>query len=552
MSTIKKKLIACSILLGVLTITLGPRIVREKKAGRTRYVNTSIRQAIASENYTRAKKLLNSRFLSEEERLGYAVKCQDEGLAKAYLERSPLSVEQKLGYAVTMRHPDLTKFYLDKSSLSPDSKVKYAIMSGDTELVEFYLRKPHVYINVHLTKAVASRNFDLTRLLLENGANPNENCPIASLMPRYSMDVVKQTLAIIKLIDLLVQYGANADGDGKTVPICELMASYESNKSKSYVRILKCLLDNGADINGNGKTVPLIEVLRNNSHWNYWRDGPNQKQNAAYELLSLGAKVAIRDVNGDTPHSVASGSDTFAGEGWTSRRLVRHFAAEQRKTNEEREARENEDRDFGLTDEQKVAAEEVAESVREYEKTISDIKSQVRLSSEEISAQIAGVRTAFKKLAKSKKFTEVRSQLLDQYTKKYPLAQKILVRTIAKATEDREELVLNLAHATLSGGTTIAPTLGKMAIESSLEVLAEEGMLTEDERKILEITSTIIETLDGVFDADTVLKSAKAVSESYQGFVECGIIKDDNLSDRVKVRIKTGDQVLDVLIILEE
>ncbi len=134
----------------------------------------------------------------------------------------------------------------------------------------------------------------------------------------------------------------------------------------------------------------------------------------------------------------------------------------------------------------------------------------------------------------------------------YPLSQKILLRTIEKTTEDREELLLNLSHATLSGGATIAPTIGKKVLESSLEVLAEEGILTEEEARILQVANTLIQTLDGASNADTILEIAKVASDTYKGLVECEIIKDESVSDRVKARIKSGDQVLNVLIMLDE
>jgi hypothetical protein len=206
-----------------------------------------------------------------------------------------------------------------------------------------------------------------------------------------------------------------------------------------------------------------------------------------------------------------------------------------------------------LSEQDRLPSVQIAERKDAYRNKILEIAAHsTDFTADQIAEQIVQTRTAFRDFTQSEEFAQARSAVLDAYSEHYPIAQKILLRTVTKTTEDREELVLDLAKATLSGGATVASTLNLRAIDASLEVLVEEGVLTEDEAKAMEAANTIVRTLNGASDADTVVKSIGLVGDSYRGLVDCGVIDEEKMDDQVKARIQADEKVIDLLIMLGE
>lgn len=229
--------------------------------------------------------------------------------AKVILRKSNLTDDEKLDYGMRSKDYSLVRSLLDKLSLSPQQKLDYAIEMKDMRFIETLLQNSSLDTDKYLRSAIKKQNVELARVFLANGANPNKNCPLGCVISEFSVNPDKHYYTTLRLIDLLVKYGANVDGDGETVPLCILAREYRTIPvRKLYEHVAKYLLDHGADINGNGKSVPLIEALRDNPYRFRVRK-VNHRKNSAYMLFTLGAQIDITDEQGLTPLSVASRRD---------------------------------------------------------------------------------------------------------------------------------------------------------------------------------------------------------------------------------------------------
>jgi len=172
-----------------------------------------------------------------------------------------------------------------------------------------------VSIAIQFELALCRLDFHEARLLLQKGADPNRNSPLS----RICGSKMSSTARTIEMIDLLLEFGADIDGDGNTVPLCEAARSYETDARDHYESVMKHLLERGADINGDGKHVPLIEAFKGSTY-------QSSCQNSAYFLLRNGAAVEIKDEQGDTPSSVVSRIDSYYTMD-SSRHMLSHYGA---------------------------------------------------------------------------------------------------------------------------------------------------------------------------------------------------------------------------------
>ena len=132
-------------------------------------------------------------------------------------------------------------------------------------------------------------------------------------------------------------------------------------------------------------------------------------------------------------------------------------------------------------------------------------------------------------------------------TKKTP-AQRILIKTLQKTGGDRDTLKINLAKATLSGGSAIAPIIGMNALDASLEVLVEEGVITEDEMNLLRGAHSLISGLQGATDAENILDTAKTLNTTYKGLVQANVIKGGKGVDVDRIQLKAGKHILNLMV----
>ncbi len=267
--------------------------------------------------------------------------------ASIILRRSNLTDDDKLRYGMRSKDYSLVGSLLDKSSLSPQQKLDYAVQMKDTHFIEALLQDSSLNTDKYLRLAIKYQNVELVKIFLENGANPNRDCPLGCVMREFSRDPAKRHSTTLRLIDLFVKYGANVDGDGETVPLCILAREYQTiPKHHYYETVAKRLLDHGADINGNGKSVPLIEALRDNSY-RFRVRRVNHRMNSGYMFFTLGAQVDITDEHGRTPRSVASRTDGY-GYGSGSYAMVCDYI---RRQMEERRLREKKAQELGASGE---------------------------------------------------------------------------------------------------------------------------------------------------------------------------------------------------------
>jgi len=139
---------------------------------------------------------------------------------------------------------------------------------------------------------------------------------------------------------------------------------------------------------------------------------------------------------------------------------------------------------------------------------------------EALASVVTKLKSEYQTLATSAEFLGAKKEIITKVTETAPVAQRILVRAIENATEDRERLVVDLTKATISGGTTVGPLVAEHTINASFEVLSEEGLITAEQASALRAGSTFLQAMNGANSAEDVIDIAKAISDSYEGLVE--------------------------------
>ena len=188
-----------------------------------------------------------------------------------------------------------------------------------------------------------------------------------------------------------------------------------------------------------------------------------------------------------------------------------------------------------------------------YERELARIAGQsASLAPEEVSKAMREAKTRYDEFLQSDEFVEIRQSVVEAYTKSYPIGERIVIQAVTNARKDPDALVYDVAAAALSGGGTVVPALGMRAVDASLDVLAEEGVVTKEEAELVKGMGALIRGLDGVKSADSVLATVRAVKDTYEGLVECGIVKEESGNGRVKVRLRTAGRALDLVVLLAE
>ena len=190
----------------------------------------------------------------------------------------------------------------------------------------------------------------------------------------------------------------------------------------------------------------------------------------------------------------------------------------------------------------------LAELRDEYRRQAAEIlaKGAKGWSPERVVQALASAKAAYERTVGSAEFREVRAAILDAASENYPIAQKVLLRTVEKTIEDPQQLTIDLAKGVLTGGGTVTPIVAGNAMEATLEVLVEEGVMTSEEANLLRAANILIQASRSLSDADTLLEQVDAVRTTYRGLVEVGVIEQDFDAGRITVRLGTGSRQLDL------
>jgi hypothetical protein len=160
------------------------------------------------------------------------------------------------------------------------------------------------------------------------------------------------------------------------------------------------------------------------------------------------------------------------------------------------------------------------------------------------------VKSEFDEFTKSEDFQRAKQSVIEAYIKGAPIAQKILLKSIEKSRRDsREELLVNLAKATITGGGSVGTLIMENTISSGFEVLSEEGILTSNQVNVLRGTTTVLQTINGIDNTEDVISALDAVNNGYKGLVEIGVISEEKMDDKVKTYIRAGDEILELIVL---
>ena len=220
-----------------------------------------------------------------------------------------LSHERKIDKAINMGNVEAVKKHLEKGvdvnflNRQGMTPLQRAISSRDREIVEILLNN-RADVNkagdrkvtplLHLLAIAGGQassdkegdDFEVAKLLLEHGANPN----VVSDWPNKTPLLIAAERGDEKMVDLLLAYGVDINQKGIWTPgqtgnTALHYAAWKGNKEMALL-----LLDKGADVNVRGvnKVTPLHKV-----------SGPD-KEEMIELLLSRGADPNARDRFGRT------------------------------------------------------------------------------------------------------------------------------------------------------------------------------------------------------------------------------------------------------------
>ena len=162
-----------------------------------------------------------------------------------------------------------------------------------------------------LAYAVVKDQIQLTKLLLDEGADPNRRCLAHTGSGHYLRQSVKSSS--LEITKTLLQHGARIQSSGAVQQAAKL----------GRVDVLELLLNNGADIN---ETLPAdVGFLVRDQRYQQASESPlhiaalHDQISSVRWLLAHGADPNITDAQGRTPVMIAQAS--------TNERLVESFAA---------------------------------------------------------------------------------------------------------------------------------------------------------------------------------------------------------------------------------
>ena len=230
---------------------------------------------------------------------------------------------------------------------SEDEKERESIIETLKSLIEggadVNLLSDKQYHGTALHLSCKCNEYELIKLLLENGAEPNsktekDDTPLMSMFfLQRDKNAKKNTRKVVSMaaLELMFQYKAdpNAANKSGTTPFLYLMASHIFSTQKDDVELIKLFLDNGADVNSVdfAKNTPLhlaakiafpeackllveykadVNAKNNNEETPFFSaaryEHSSDKSKEIWNLLlENGAKIE-KNEDGDYPHFVAS------------------------------------------------------------------------------------------------------------------------------------------------------------------------------------------------------------------------------------------------------